>query len=70
MRISVSLYILNCETKYSKKQIFINNILLLFQARADQKLVGVRAKRAKEAAENPDDVTKAAKEAKQKKAKK
>lgn len=39
-----------------------------FQARADARLVGIRAKRIKEAADNPDDVTKAPKE--QKKAKK
>lgn len=39
----------------------------LRKARADQRLVGIRAKRLKEAAENPDDVTKAAKEGKKKK---
>ncbi|XP_054277804.1 60S ribosomal protein L13-like [Macrosteles quadrilineatus] len=42
----------------------------LRKARADQRLVGIRAKRAKEAAENPEDPTKAGKEAKVKKAKK
>lgn len=31
------------------------------QARADARLVGIRAKRIKDAAENPDDVTKAKK---------
>lgn len=35
-----------------------------FQARADARLVGIRAKRIKEASENPEDVTKAAKEPK------
>lgn len=35
-----------------------------FKARADARLVGIRAKRVKEAADNPDDVTKAAKEPK------
>lgn len=39
----------------------------LRKARADQRLVGIRAKRLKEAAENPDDVTKAGKEGKKKK---
>ncbi|KAK0175167.1 hypothetical protein PV327_008941 [Microctonus hyperodae] len=41
----------------------------LRKARADARLVGIRAKRVKDAAENPDDVTKAA-SAKEKKAKK
>lgn len=40
------------------------------QARADERLVGIRAKRVRDKAENPDDVTKAAKEPKEKKAKK
>lgn len=39
----------------------------LRKARADARLVGVRAKRVKEAAENPDDVTKVAKDKKVKK---
>nr|UFX34156.1 60S ribosomal protein L13 [Henosepilachna vigintioctomaculata] len=39
----------------------------LRKARADARLVGVRAKRAKDASENPDDVTKAGKEKKSKK---
>ncbi|XP_022920014.1 large ribosomal subunit protein eL13 [Onthophagus taurus] len=39
----------------------------LRKARADARLVGIRAKRAKEAAENTDDVTKAPKEAKKSK---
>lgn len=37
------------------------------KARADARLVGIRAKRVKDAAENPDDVTKAGKEKKSKK---
>ncbi|CAH1176056.1 unnamed protein product [Phaedon cochleariae] len=41
----------------------------LRKARADKRLVGIRAKRVKDAAENPDDVTKAA-PSKEKKAKK
>ncbi|XP_067001333.1 large ribosomal subunit protein eL13 [Anabrus simplex] len=41
----------------------------LRKARADSRLVGIRAKRIKEAAENPDDVSKAAKEPKKKKQK-
>lgn len=41
----------------------------LRKARADARLVGIRAKRVKDAAENPDDVTKAA-STKEKKAKK
>uniref|UniRef100_A0A1B6D8P6 60S ribosomal protein L13 n=2 Tax=Clastoptera arizonana TaxID=38151 RepID=A0A1B6D8P6_9HEMI len=41
----------------------------LRKARADQRLVGIRAKRLKDATENPEDVTKVAKEPKQKKAK-
>ena len=40
----------------------------LRKARADARLVGIRAKRVKDAAENPDDVTKVS--AKEKKAKK
>lgn len=39
----------------------------LRKARADERLVGVRAKRAKDASENPDDVTKVAKDKKPKK---
>lgn len=39
----------------------------LRKARADARLVGIRAKRVKDAAENPEDVTKAAKEKKPKK---
>ncbi|XP_046999426.1 60S ribosomal protein L13 [Schistocerca americana] len=39
----------------------------LRKARADARLVGIRAKRLKDAAENPDDVSKAGKEAKKKK---
>lgn len=39
----------------------------LRKARADARLVGIRAKRVKDAAENPDDVTKAGKEKKAKK---
>ena len=39
----------------------------LRKARADARLVGIRAKRAKEAAENPDDVTKVAEPKKGKK---
>ncbi|XP_015586241.1 60S ribosomal protein L13 [Cephus cinctus] len=39
----------------------------LRKARADARLVGIRAKRVKDAAENPDDVTKVAKEKKAKK---
>lgn len=39
----------------------------LRKARADERLVGIRAKRIKDAAENPDDVTKVAKEKKPKK---
>lgn len=39
----------------------------LRKARADARLVGIRAKRVKDAAENPEDVTKAAKEKKTKK---
>ena len=42
--------------------------ITLRKARADARLVGIRAKRVKDAAENPDDVTKVA--AKEKKAKK
>ena len=38
--------------------------LTLRKARADARLVGIRAKRIKDATENPDDVTKAAKEKK------
>ncbi|KAJ8944109.1 hypothetical protein NQ314_009552 [Rhamnusium bicolor] len=38
--------------------------ITLRKARADARLVGIRAKRIKDAAENPDDVTKAAKEKK------
>nr|WOS60120.1 ribosomal protein L13 [Mylabris sibirica] len=41
--------------------------ITLRKARADARLVGIRAKRAKEAAENPDDVTKAPKAVKAKK---
>ncbi|XP_018327029.1 60S ribosomal protein L13 [Agrilus planipennis] len=41
-----------------------NAYITLRKARADARLVGVRAKRQKDAAENPDDVTKAAKEPK------
>jgi len=39
----------------------------LRKARADARLVGIRAKRAKDASENADDVTKVAKEKKAKK---
>lgn len=39
----------------------------LREARADARLVGIRAKRVKDAAENPDDVTKVAKDKKPKK---
>lgn len=39
----------------------------LRKARADARLVGVRAKRVKDAAENPDDMTKLAKDKKAKK---
>lgn len=39
-------------------------IYFVSQARADARLVGIRAKRIKEASENPDDVTKVAKEPK------
>ncbi|XP_060516723.1 large ribosomal subunit protein eL13 [Cylas formicarius] len=39
----------------------------LRKARADARLVGIRAKRAKDAAENPDDISKAGKEKKAKK---
>ncbi|KAJ8963732.1 hypothetical protein NQ317_012204 [Molorchus minor] len=39
-----------------------NAYVTLRKARADARLVGVRAKRIKDAAENPDDVTKATKE--------
>ncbi|XP_014246123.1 60S ribosomal protein L13 [Cimex lectularius] len=42
----------------------------LRKARADERLVGVRAKRLKEASDNPDDVAKVAKDKKDKKAKK
>ncbi|XP_058807315.1 large ribosomal subunit protein eL13 [Phymastichus coffea] len=45
-----------------------NAYITLRKARADARLVGIRAKRVKDAAENPDDVTKLA--AKDKKAKK
>ncbi|XP_046428731.1 60S ribosomal protein L13 [Neodiprion virginianus] len=41
--------------------------ITLRKARADARLVGIRAKRVKDAAENPDDVTKAPKEKKAKK---
>ncbi|XP_012286383.1 60S ribosomal protein L13 [Orussus abietinus] len=41
--------------------------ITLRKARADARLVGIRAKRVKDAAENPDDVTKVAKEKKSKK---
>ncbi|XP_030751070.1 60S ribosomal protein L13 [Sitophilus oryzae] len=44
-----------------------NAYITLRKARADARLVGIRAKRAKDAAENPDDVTKAGKEKKAKK---
>lgn len=44
-----------------------NAYITLRKARADARLVGIRAKRVKDAAENPDDVTKAAKEKKSKK---
>ncbi|KAF7271369.1 ribosomal protein L13 [Rhynchophorus ferrugineus] len=44
-----------------------NAYITLRKARADARLVGVRAKRAKDAAENPEDVTKAGKEKKAKK---
>lgn len=44
--------------------------ITLRKARADTRLVGIRAKRAKDAAENPDDVTKAPKDKKEKPAKK
>jgi len=44
-----------------------NAYITLRKARADARLVGIRAKRAKDAAENPDDVTKAGKEKKSKK---
>lgn len=39
----------------------------LRKARADARLVGIRAKRVKDAAENPDDLTKVAKDKKVKK---
>lgn len=39
----------------------------LRKARADARLVGIRAKRVKDAAENPDDVTKVGKDKKAKK---
>lgn len=39
----------------------------LRKARADARLVGIRAKRVKDAAENPDEVTKVAKDKKAKK---
>lgn len=39
-------------------------MLMFRKARADARLVGIRAKRAKDAAENPEDVTKVAKEKK------
>ncbi|KAJ8946251.1 hypothetical protein NQ318_004620 [Aromia moschata] len=41
-----------------------NAYITLRKARADARLVGIRAKRIKDAAENPDDVTKAPKEKK------
>ncbi|KAJ8686347.1 hypothetical protein QAD02_022141 [Eretmocerus hayati] len=41
-----------------------NAYIALRKARADARLVGIRAKRVKDAAENPDDVTKVAKETK------
>lgn len=41
--------------------------ITLRKARADARLVGIRAKRVKDAAENPDDVTKVAKDKKAKK---
>jgi len=41
--------------------------ITLRKARADARLVGIRAKRAKDASENPDDVTKVAKDKKAKK---
>ncbi|KAJ8916741.1 hypothetical protein NQ315_013947 [Exocentrus adspersus] len=44
-----------------------NAYITLRKARADARLVGIRAKRIKDAAENPDDVTKATKEKKSKK---
>ncbi|XP_050307061.1 60S ribosomal protein L13 [Anthonomus grandis grandis] len=44
-----------------------NAYVTLRKARADARLVGIRAKRAKDAAENPEDVTKAGKEKKAKK---
>lgn len=45
------------ETKFSA-------YVTLRKARADARLVGIRAKRVKDASENPDEVTKVAKEAK------
>nr|WGJ63370.1 ribosomal protein L13a [Anastatus japonicus] len=44
-----------------------NAYITLRKARADARLVGIRAKRVKDAAENPDDVTKVAKDKKAKK---
>ncbi|GLV45990.1 Ribosomal protein L13 [Carabus blaptoides fortunei] len=44
-----------------------NAYIFLRKARADARLVGIRAKRAKDASENPEDVTKVAKEPKKSK---
>lgn len=49
------------------KEKSFNAYITLRKARADARLVGIRAKRIKDAAENPEDVTKAAKEKKPKK---
>ncbi|XP_043263295.1 60S ribosomal protein L13 [Colletes gigas] len=51
----------------SKKEKKLCAYITIRKARADARLVGIRAKRAKEAAENPDDVTKVAKDKKPKK---
>lgn len=48
------------ETKFSA-------YVTLRKARADARLVGIRAKRVKDASENPDEVTKVAKDKKTKK---
>ena len=48
----------------TEEEVKFNAFGALRKARADARLVGIRAKRAKEAAENPDDVTKAPKEVK------
>ncbi|XP_018404234.1 PREDICTED: 60S ribosomal protein L13-like [Cyphomyrmex costatus] len=48
------------ETKFSA-------YITLRKARADARLVGIRAKRAKDASDNPDEMTKVAKDKKAKK---